>query len=120
MYCAAEPSVLSLSLQDTMADGGRRRPERRGANGRGATERRSRESERESRESEQVLVGRGRSVSADPTASVLKETAPSARPLGHVTVIGAHLSETPSTAPNDRFGALCKTITECAVAFAKD
>ena len=29
MYCAREPPVLSLSLQDTMANGGRRRPERK-------------------------------------------------------------------------------------------
>ena len=66
MYCMPEPSVLSLSLQDTMADGGRRRPERRGANGRGA-------SERERRESERDVVGRGRSISRDPTASVLSK-----------------------------------------------
>ena len=73
MYCAPEPSVLSLSLQDTMADGDRRRPERRGANGRGASERGSRESERESKKSERDVVGRGRSVSGDPTASVLSK-----------------------------------------------
>ena len=65
--------MLSLSVQDTMADDGQRRPERRGANGRGASECGSRESERESREIERDVVGRGRSVSGDPTASVLSK-----------------------------------------------
>ena len=67
------------------------------------------------------LVGCGRSVCpARPDRVGLNQTAPSARPLGHVTQIGPHLSETPSTVPNDRSSALCKTFTECAVAFAKD
>ena len=59
----------------------------------------------------------GRSVRFD---KMYAQMAPSVRPLRHVTHIGPHMSETPSTEPNDMFSGICKTVTESAVAFAND
>ena len=59
----------------------------------------------------------GRSVQLD---QMYAQTAPSPRLLRHVTHIGSHLSETPSTARNHMFSAIYKTVTESAVDFAND